>query len=225
MPKVVAIIPARGGSKRIPKKNVKNFHGKPLITHTIQKLKTLALFDELIVSTDNADIANISRDCGASIHNRSAELSGDFTPTDAVLKNIVDTYSLHEEICCLMYPTSILIPHEHVKQGYDLIKKYPDKIIFTCTKFSSPPQRGFTLSENVPVSLSAEHRYTRTQDLPSIYFDIGGYYWMYGKNSLKNPYSDHGYAVQLPEIYSQDIDNLEDWTLAEMKYQYINSQL
>lgn len=225
MPKIIAIIPARGGSKRIPKKNVKNFHGKPLITHTLQKLTTLALFDEIIVSTDDVDISNISRESGAFIHHRSAELSGDHTPTDAVLKNIVDTYSLHEDICCLMYPTSILIPPEYIKQGYALVEKYPDKIIFTCTKFSSPPQRGFTLNENVPVPLSPEYRYTRTQDLPCIYFDIGGYYWMYGKNCLINPYSNHGYAMELPEIYSQDIDNLEDWILAEMKYQYINSQL
>ena len=224
MPKVVALIPARGGSKRIPKKNVKNFYGKPLITHTIQKLKTITLFDEIIVSTDSKEIANISKDYGASIHTRSAELSGDFTPTDAVLKDIVDKYSLHEEICCLMYPTSVLIPSEYVKLGYELIKKHPDRIVFTCSKFSSPPQRGFALNKKTPVSINPEHRYTRTQDLPSIYFDIGGYYWMYGKNSLKNPYSDVGYAVPLDAIFAQDIDTPEDWVLAEMKYQYIHKK-
>jgi pseudaminic acid cytidylyltransferase len=223
MPRIVAIIPARGGSKRIPKKNIKLFFGEPLITYTLHKLVNLSIFDEIIVSTDDAEIAKISQDCGASTHQRSPEISGDHTPTDVVLENIVNVYSLNQDICCLIYPTSVLIPGTYIHEGYKIIKRNPGKIVFSCAKFTSPPQRGFTLNNGVPSSLNPEFRYTRTQDLPDIYYDIGGFYWMYGKNCLKNPFSKAGNAVLVPEIYAQDIDNEQDWLLAEVKYKYITS--
>lgn len=222
--KSIAIIPARGGSKRIPRKNIKLFLGKPIISYAIELAISSKLFDEIIVSTDDTEIADIARKYGASVpFMRSKNTSDDYAPLVDVIEEVKEQYKMKsiDYICCIL-PTSPLISLDALNEGFELLKSNIEfDSVRPFVRFSYPIQRAFKLKENIMEMYWEEHRFTRSQDLESSFHDAGQFYWMkfdsglVGKNKA---------AFEIPEIQVQDIDTLEDWKLAEFKYSYFIQQ-
>lgn len=224
MLKCIAIIPARGGSKRIPKKNIKLFFGKPLIAYSIKVALASKLFAKVVVSTDDETIAKIAQEYGAEVpFLRPKELSDDFTGTGDVINHTV-TY-LEErgeeyEYICTLYATAPLLQKEYLIEGYEKLKTSDAVNAFSATSMAFPIQRTFKLDANGRCEMfTSEHYMTRSQDLEEAYQDAGQFYWkkrkkksdeiMFGKDSI---------PVILPRHLVQDIDTLEDWDRAEKLY-------
>lgn len=221
----LCIIPARGGSKRIPRKNIRPFLGKPIIAYSIEVALSCGLFDEVMVSTDDAEIAEIASRYGAKIpFMRSSENANDYASTRDVLLEVVKDYSvrdqLFEYICCL-YPTAPLVRSEDLLRGYELLRSGNFYSVLPIVSFSYPIQRALIVEQgNVRMALP-EFAQTRSQDLLKHYHDAGQWYWMrrtslFDHTSLFTPNSG---AIELKEIMVQDIDNETDWKLAELKYE------
>ena len=218
----IAIIPARGGSKRIPRKNIKLFHGKPMIAYSIEAAKKSGCFDKIIVSTDDQEIADVAVQYGAEVpFLRPADLADDFATTLDVMQHAirwcVDQQWLVNKVCCL-YATAPFILPEYIQQGLKELSVEGVEYAFSATTFPFPIQRAISLSENGAVSMfSPEHANTRSQDLEEAYHDAGQFYW--GKASAflsgKAFFAEHSKAVILPRKRVQDIDTFEDWELAE----------
>ncbi len=227
MGNAIAIIPARGGSKRIPKKNIKDFFGKPLIAYSIEVALASKLFDKVVVTTDDQEIAKIAQKYGAEVpFIRPAELSDDFTGTGDVvdhaieyLKNQGETY----EYVCTIYATAPLLQKKFLMEGYEKLKNSDAVNAFSATSMPFPIQRTFKLNENGRCEMfTPEHYMTRSQDLEEAYQDAGQFYWtktnqqgkeiMFGKESI---------PVILPRHLVQDIDTLEDWKRAEVMYKVL----
>lgn len=217
--KLYCIIPARGGSKRIPHKNIKPFLGKPLIVYSILCAKSIGA--EVIVSTDSQEIANIAEDWGANIpFFREEALSDDFTPTldvikDAILKTGIDESS----IVIALYPTAPLLNPQTLQEA---LKHLNNEVlyVFSATEFDYSPFRGFFYENQTLKMLYEEHINTRSQDLPKLYHDAGQFYIGLAKNFIqKKPiFSPQSIPYLLPSLCVQDIDTLEDFKLAELKY-------
>jgi len=228
--KSLAIIPARGGSKRIPGKNIKNFLGKPIISYSIQTALKSKLFDTVMVSTDSKEIAEVAESYGASIpFLRSNENSDDFATTVDVLIEVLNAYKkkgiLFDVICCI-YPTTPMIDFEALKNAYDKMINDNLDTVFPVLKFSYPPQRAITLDNDNLMQLQyPELKNTRSQDLEALYHDAGQFYWVKTAPFLKtkNLWPQRTGVVLLSEMDAQDIDNIDDWKLAELKYQIKNT--
>ena len=222
----LAIIPARSGSKRIPKKNVKFFCGDPIISYPINAAKESGIFDKIIVSTDSEEIAKISENHGAEVpFLRPEELSDDHIATVPVINHAIDVleadgYSF-QNICCI-YPCSPLLLAEDLKNSFDLmLEKNSDACIPVC-EFISAPQRGFKLDTSKHLQwLHPEYKLTRTQDLEKAYHDIGSFYWA-TKEKWQKGDLDYARAFIIPNWRVADIDNEEDWKRAEMIYKLLN---
>lgn len=225
----VAIIPARGGSKRIPNKNIKLFLGKPIIFYSIAVAIKSQLFNRIIVSTDSEEIADYAKSQGAEVpFLRPAELADDFSGTNDVVAHALEYCALDSEggdvdYGCCIYPTSPLLSSEALVSGYNLIKDNDSDYVVSVCEFDFPIQRAVKIDENnlvVPDDPAA--MLMRSQDLPSRYHDAGQFYW--GDRSAfieKKPiWSASTKAVVLPASLVQDIDTEEDWTLAEIKYKH-----
>jgi N-acylneuraminate cytidylyltransferase len=188
MSRNLCIIPARGGSKRIPRKNIKDFLGKPIIAYAIEMALETELFDEVMVSTDDSEIAEIARSYGANIpFLRSTETSDDYTTTAAVIKEVIETYrnvgKEFDSVCCL-YPTAVLANSANIRQGYELLKDVD--MVLPVTEFSFPPMRSFRVDEKgLAVYRYPEYVNTRSQDLESWYHDAGQWYWFQIKSFEK----------------------------------------
>jgi len=228
--KSLAIIPARGGSKRIPGKNIKNFLGKPIICYSIQQAIASELFDTVMVSTDSKEIADVAEAYGASIpFLRSNENSDDFATTVDVLLEVLNEYlkkGISFDIICCIYPTSPMIDLKLLKKAYDKMISDNLDTVFPVLKFSYPPQRAITLDENHLIRLQKpELKNTRSQDLEELYHDAGQFYWVKTDPFLrsKNLWPERTGVVVLSEMDAQDIDNIDDWKLAELKYQIKNT--
>ena len=221
----VAIIPARGGSKRIPKKNIKLFHGKPLIAYSIEVAIKSKLFDKVIVSTDDEEIAKIARSYGADVpFIRPKELSDDFTGTGAVVNHAIEFLKAQGEkidFVCTIYATAPFLQEKYLIKAYEKLKNSNARNAFSCTSMPFPIQRTFKLNSNGRCEMfTPEHYMTRSQDLEEAYQDAGQFYWtkvdkksneiMFGKDSI---------PVILPRHLVQDIDTLEDWIRAEFMYE------
>lgn len=230
--KPYAIITARGGSKRVPKKNIRDFCGKPIIAYSIQAALESQLFDEVMVSTDSNEIVGIARQYGAKVpFMRTEKTSNDFADTTDVLNEVIKMYSQQgvkfNEFCCI-YPTAPFITSEKLKESYELLQ---DKNVFNVipmTAFSFPPQRGMILRDNhfiEPVDLNGIN--ARSQDLPMIYHDCGQFYWIKTEEFLRNNdiLNNHTKPYFVSELEVQDIDNESDWKLAEIKYRYMKGML
>jgi N-acylneuraminate cytidylyltransferase len=218
----IAIIPARGGSKRIPRKNIKEFHGKPLIAYSIEAAKASKCFDRIIVSTDDNEIAKVAKQYGAEVpFIRPADISNDFATTSDVMKHAIK-YCTDEGfkpnlVCCIYATAPFLLP-EYLQQAQ---KEFSDTTIeyaFSATSFSFPIQRAIKLTDLGRVNMFySEYAETRSQDLTEAYHDAGQFYW--GKASAfsegKAIFAEHSKAVVLPRKRVQDIDTPEDWELAE----------
>jgi N-acylneuraminate cytidylyltransferase len=218
----VAIIPARGGSKRIPRKNLKPFDGVPMIVRSIRTALESNLFDQVIVSTDDEEIAEVARANGAQVpFMRPATLADDFTGTAAVIVHALQQLPPFDYACCV-YATAPLLQARYLRQGYELLVQHPDKsFAFSVAGFGFPVQRALTLDEQGALtSLYPEFRETRSQDLPEAFQDAGQFYWGRSEAWLRGDvlFSPASLPVILPRHLVQDIDTLEDWKRAEYLY-------
>lgn len=218
----VAIIPARGGSKRIPRKNLKPFDGVPMIVRSIRTALDCGLFDQVVVSTDDEEIADVARAHGALVpFVRPVELADDFTGTAAVIVHALNQLPTFDYVCCI-YATAPLLQARYLRQGHELLVQHPDKsFAFSVAGFGFPVQRALTLDEQGALtSLYPEFRNTRSQDLPEAYQDAGQFYWGRREAWLRGDvlFSPASLPVILPRHLVQDIDTLEDWTRAEYLY-------
>lgn len=219
----LAIIPARGGSKRIPGKNKKDFLGKPIIAYSIEAALKSELFDEVMVSTDDEEIAEIAKKYGASIpFLRSKDNSGDFANIPAVVEEVKNAYSHKNEffnyICCL-FPTSPFITVDLLKRSLEKLKISNSDSIRPIVKFSFPIQRSFRLVGDRVEFMYPEYEGNRSQDLEAAYHDAGMFYWMKSDTCFKG---EDRLGIEIPENMCQDIDNEMDWKLAELKYQIMH---
>lgn len=218
----VAIIPARGGSKRIPRKNLKPFDGVPMIVRSIRTALDSGLFEQVVVSTDDAEIAEVARAHGAEVpFLRPAELADDFAGTAAVIVHALQQLADFDYACCV-YATAPLLQTRYLRQGLELLEQHPDKsFAFSVCSFGFPVQRALTLDgQGALQALYPEFRNTRSQDLPEAYQDAGQFYWGRSDAWLRGEvmYSPASLPVMLPRHLVQDIDTLEDWKRAEYLY-------
>lgn len=220
----VAIITARGGSKRIPRKNIKDFCGKPIIAYSINAALRSSVFDEIMVSTDDEEIADVARRYGASVpFMRSDATSDDFATTTAVLREVLASYKTlgvtFDEICCI-YPTAPFICTQELIEAWRMIEQGASSVI-PVTSFDYPPQRGFDLLPDGGVRYShPEYAATRSQDLAPMVHDCGRFYMAKTELYLsKGSFLMRGCrSLYIDPMRAQDIDTIEDWKLAEFKF-------
>ncbi len=229
--KRLAIIPARGGSKRIPRKNVKNFLGKPIIQYSIEAAINSNLFTEIMVSTDDKEIAKIVSNLGASVpFLRSSKTADDHATLSDVLNEVIDDYheanKRFDQICCLL-PTAPFITADHLVKALTLMEENGYHTVFPVKKFSYPIQRALKMDDSTGkvAMIWPENLNTRSQDLTPSYHDCGQFYWLNTAGFLKERklFTNNSGVIVLPEIEVQDIDTQEDWKNAEAKYQILNA--
>ena len=220
----IAIITARGGSKRIPRKNIKEFCGKPIIAYSIEAALNSGAFDEVMVSTDDDEIAEIAKKFGAKVpFMRSAETSNDFATTRDVLEEVLSEYESHgkkyDYVCCI-YPTAPLVTSDRLKEGLEMLIENQADEVEPVVKFSYPPQRGWKINDNNGLEYCyPEYQNSRSQDLEPIYHDAGQFYWYnYKTYFVEKKQNCFICPLVLSELEVQDIDDLSDWKIAELKY-------
>lgn len=224
MSKQLAMITARGGSKRIPRKNIRPFCGRPILCYSIEAAQSSGVFDEIMVSTDDPEIAEIARKYGAEVpFFRSPATANDYASTDDVIREVLQTYhSIGQDFdafCCI-YPTAPFVTGKRLKEAMELLG-HADSVM-PVVPFSYPPQRGLLISEAGFLERQfPEYALTRSQDLPKIYHDCGQFYACRTKAFFDEGTTDVKGLIPLvlSEMEVQDIDTLEDWELAEIKYQ------
>lgn len=218
----VAIIPARGGSKRIPRKNIKEFCGKPMIAWSIEAAQKSGVFDRIIVSTDDEEIAEIAREYGAEVpFMRPDELSNDYAGTIPVIRHATDWLVNHgckvDFVCCI-YATAPFIRAEDIVNGLGTLHAQHGDYAFTVSRFPYPIQRALKVSDDQRISMfSPDMFYVRSQDLEESWHDAGQFYWGTSLAWLneKPIFSANSYSIELPRERVQDIDTPEDWRVAE----------
>lgn len=225
--KNLAIIPARGGSKRIPRKNIKEFLGKPILAYSIEVALNSQLFDEVMVSTDDDEIATIAIQYGANVPFLRSEVNAnDFATTMDVLNEVEKMYKEKENktfdfICCI-YPTAPLIQPSDLKKGYDLMLEKEYDAVYPIVSFGYPVWRGIKFNEGGKTQLVWEQfKNSRSQDLEPVYHDAGQWYWYNPHKVQDTLFTNNSSAIILTEDKVQDIDTLTDWKLAEIKYELL----
>lgn len=225
----LAMITARGGSKRIPRKNIKDFCGKPILAYSIEAARSSGAFDEVMVSTDDPEIAGIAVKYGASVpFFRSEATANDYASTDDVIMEVLKTYEErgeHFDNFCCIYPTAPFVTGERLKQAMELLADSDS--VMPVVPFSYPPQRGLLISEEGFLKRQfPEYALARSQDLQKIYHDCGQFYACRTDVFLKEGPTDVKGQVPLvlTEMEVQDIDTLEDWEIAEIKYRRLHSE-
>lgn len=227
MIKNVAIITARGGSKRIPRKNIKDFLGKPIIAYSIFAAIESGCFEEVMVSTDDHEIADVARNFGAEIpFLRSDETSNDFATTADVLFEVLNDYNRMGksfDYACCIYPTAPFVTPEKLKQGNELLLNTGSESVFPVARFGYPIQRAVQIENNHLSMIWPEHMNSRSQDLQPAYHDTGQFYWFAVAPFMRSKklFTDHSAPIIVPETEVQDIDNEDDWKIAEMKYRLL----
>ena len=220
----VAIIPARGGSKRIPRKNIRPFAGVPAIQRTIKIAQDSGLFSKIIVTTDDAEIAKLSSISGANIIDRPSQLSDDRTTTVPVVAHALESYfpeSGKEEInTCCIYPVNPFLEVNDLYAGLDILAVSNDvSYVFPVCSYPYPIQRGVTLNEDYVSMLNPEFALTRSQDLIDVFHDAGQWYWGSSKTWInQDKLLFNSKAVRIPRWRCQDIDTEEDWIMAELMF-------
>ena len=228
MSKVICIIPARGGSKRIPKKNIKNFFGKPLIAYSIEVALKSKLFDNIYVSTDDKQIAQISKQYGAKIINRPENLADDYSSSGDAINDAIkqlQNQGIEFNYICTIYATAPLLLEKYLRQGYKEIIKNNSKMVFSVTSMPYPIQRTFRIINNRCEMFTPEYFNTRSQDLEVAYQDAGQFYWENINKKFNDiPFGKDSIPIILPRHLVQDIDTLEDWSRAELMYKLIQEE-
>jgi len=221
----LAIIPARGGSKRIPRKNIKPFIGKPIIAYSIEAALKSNLFDEVMVSTDDKEIANIAKEYGAKVpFIRSVKNSDDFATTFDVIEEVIQVYkSLGKEfeIFCCIYSCAPFVNSEILLKAYNQLIRYKFDTVFPIIAYSFPIQRALRLNQRKVSMILEENLNVRSQDLEDSFHDAGQFYWCISKKVLQNKkiLTKNTGGIEISELEAQDIDNEIDWKLAELKFQ------
>jgi len=222
----LAIIPARGGSKRIPHKNIRPFIGKPIIAYSIQAALESKLFNKVIVSTDDEKIANIARQFGAETpFLRPTNLADDYTGTNTVVKHAISWFieqGTEVQYACCIYATAPFLHMRNLQEGFEKLYNSNKAFVFSVTTFPFPIQRAIKIKTDGSVeAFFPENTEKRSQDLEEAYHDAGQFYWGKAESFLQGIeiFSESSLPVVLPRYLVQDIDTLEDWTRAELMYQ------
>lgn len=230
-PSVLGLIPARGGSKRIPQKNIRPFLGKPILDYAIKAAQACTLFDDIVVSTDCEKIAAIARECEASTpFMRPPVLADDFTGTQAVVEHAIKALAeqgrYFDYVCCI-YATNPLLQSAAVTEGFNLLQQGQCDYVVSAVAFDFPIQRALVRDGDKILPVQAESMVARSQDLTPMYHDAAQFYWgtsdAFSQGKLL--WGDKTRAVILPSAQVQDIDTLDDWVIAEIKYQRLQEQL
>lgn len=223
----LCIIPARGGSKRIPGKNIKIFQGKPILAHVIELAIASNLFNEVMVSTDDNVIEKIAIEFGAKVpFLRTSENSSDFATLSDVLLEVLKEYKNQgkefESVCCIL-PTAALITNEIINKAYIQLDDKTSTVL-PVLKFSYPIQRALKNKDGFLFMNEQEHLNTRTQDLEEFFHDSGQFYWLKTFDFLKEKkiFTNKTRFIELKEYQSQDIDTPEDWEMLKIKYKFKN---
>jgi pseudaminic acid cytidylyltransferase len=229
----IAVIPARGGSQRIPRKNIRAFCGQPMLAWPIQTALASGCFDRVVVSTDDTEIAEVARAYGAQVpFLRPPSLSDHHTPTRPVINHAIEEvtrlWGAVAQVCCL-YATAPLVRAADLRLGLDRLMTSHMDFAFTVTSYPFPIQRALRLLPQGGVSMfHSEHAGTRSQDLEPSYHDAGQFYWGHARAFLRglDMYSDRSVPIVLPRYRVQDIDTIEDWERAEqiMRLQLAHEQ-
>lgn len=226
----LAVIPARGGSKRIPRKNIKNFCGKPIIAWSIAAALESGCFDRVVVSTDDREIAKVAQQWGAEVpFIRPTVLADDYTGTNAVvchaIQEIAEQYELPEYVCCI-YATAPFVQASDLQHGLKTLIESGSSFAFSVSSFGFPIQRAIKLTTSGRVTMFyPEYQNTRSQDLEEAYHDAGQFYWGRSEAFLNNVsmFSEAAVPIILPSSRVQDIDTLEDWYRAELLFKLLES--
>lgn len=227
MNNAVAIIPARGGSKRIPRKNIKEFLGSPVIKYSIEAAIQSGCFDEVMVSTDDSEIADIAVSFGAKIpFLRSAKTSNDFATSMEVASEVLTDYKKQGRAftyCCCIYPTAPFVTANKLRNAFNKLIESGAKSVVPVVRFGFPILRSFKIEDGLIKMNWPEYMYTRSQDLLPAFHDCGQFYFFNSEEFLKTKtfFTDFTVPYEMPESEVQDIDSEEDWKLAEMKYGFL----
>ena len=228
--KTLAMITARGGSKRIPRKNIKEFNGKPIMAYSIEAALKSGAFDEVMVSTDDEEIADIARKYGASVpFMRSEKTANDFATTVDVIDEVISEYHNRGkdfDVFACIYPTAPFITADKLKEAVDKLSASDADSLIPVVRFSYPPQRAMEIHDGRLVFRQPENLSKRSQDLEPHYHDAGQFYVVRTESFLKNKGIMVGQILpmELSELEVQDIDNEVDWKLAEMKYKLLQDK-
>jgi len=229
--RVLAIIPARGGSKRIPRKNIKPFLGKPIINYSIELALSSGLFTEAMVSTDDAEIAEIAQKAGAKVpFLRSKKNADDFAGTEDVIIEVLNHYkevlSTEFDYGCCIYPTAPLASTKALKAGFEKLKHAP--VVLPVVRFGYPVLRGLVVDPSTKTLNFKwpEFENSRSQDLEPFFHDAGQWYWFHIKSILaeKTLFPKGTQGIELSELEVQDIDVDTDWKIAELKYSLLRGE-
>ncbi len=221
MSKALAIIPARGGSKRIPGKNIKDFLGKPLIAYSIQKAIQSKLFNKVVVSTDSDAIAEVAKEYGAEILKRPKVLADDFVGTKAVVEHALSVYKGYH-LCCTIYATAPFLQSTYLKIGLEKLCSSDAVYAFSATSMPFAIQRTFKIVNGRCEMFFPQYYDTRSQELDIAYQDAGQFYWQkVGKRSKEIMFGKDSIPIILPRYLVQDIDTMEDWKRAELMYKVL----
>jgi N-acylneuraminate cytidylyltransferase/pseudaminic acid cytidylyltransferase len=220
----LCVIPARGGSKRIPKKNIKYFCGKPLIAYSIEKAKKSGLFEKIIVSTDSKEIANVAKDYGAEILWRPAKLADDYSGSVEVFEHAVGRLNKNKdfEYACMIYPTAPFLEIKYLKEGFEKLKESDACYSFAATTYDFPIWRGFEIVDGKAKMFFPEFMDKRSQDLKEAFHDAGQFYWKRVSCDKKFRF-DENIPILIPRYLVQDIDTMEDFIRAELMYKVLKS--
>lgn len=227
----IAIIPARGGSKRIPRKNIKEFCGKPMIAWSIQAAQASNCFDRIIVSTDDQEIANIAHQLGADVpFMRPDELADDYTGTIPVIRHAIQWFEAHEgkvDFACCIYATAPFLSADDLRLGWEVIRGDSCDYAFSVTSYAFPIQRAIRIAEDGTVAMfNPEHSLTRSQDLDEAWHDAGQFYWGTAAAwcAQKAIFGQTSKPIHLPRHRVQDIDTPEDWVRAEWLFKAMRAE-
>ena len=226
----LAIIPARGGSKRIKNKNIKDFLGKPILSYSIDAALQSGLFEEVMVSTDSDRIAEIAKESGANVpFRRSQENANDYATLADVMLEVIAQYKeqgkTFETICCIL-PTAPFFLEKKIQKAYHVLREKDFDTVFPIKAFSYPIQRSLQINDDKVKMVWPEHLNTRSQDLPQRYHDSGQFYWVKTEKFLqeKTLFGSNSGGIILSELEVQDIDTIDDWKMAELKYKLLKKQ-
>lgn len=228
--KYIAIITARGGSKRIPRKNIKEFCGKPILAYSIEAAVSSGIFDTVMVSTDDEEIARLAERYGAEVpFYRSGEAANDFATTADVLLEVLSEYEKREQrfdgVCCI-YPTAPFVTGERLQRARELFREKEADSVLPVVRFGFPPQRCVVLEGDYLQFKWQEYRNSRSQDLEPFYHDAGQFYFLRTESFLeqKSLVMEKTVPLILPETQVQDIDTEEDWRIAEVKFRMLKGE-
>ncbi len=235
---IIAVIPARGGSKRIPGKNIRSFCGRPIIEYSIAAAQESSVFDRIVVSTDCPQIAEVAKECGAEVpFTRPKELSDDFTSTAPVIAYAAEQLQLAGdpvEFICGIYPTAPFLRVDDLRDGLATLRDSDAESVIPVTTYDFTIYRGVGILESGDLELLwpdmlrnwREHETTRSNDLPEAYHDVGQFYWLRASSFLRGPrlWWPNTRPLIVPRKYAVDIDTPEDWEIAELKFNALNSE-